>query len=282
MAALSYTHALDSDVPVLAKLNEELLQAQNVESGMTLEALEVRMREFLAADYQAVLFVFRDAVVGYALFKLQPKFAFIRHIYVNTDAGKKVRVETAFQLLRKGELQDYASIRLDVPEGNKDSLQIWESIGFQPRSVRLELETATKSGTRKSCGAVIYRRRLRKPEFLVVLHEKGRHWGFPKGHANSGETEMETAVREIKEETGLHVTFREDFYERVYFLTPKERRKEVVFFLSRVGRHHVQVDPAEIREYRWLSYWETRDRLTYENSKLVLDKAYDYLKERGF
>lgn len=281
MAALSYTRAQDSDVPMLAKLNADLLQAQNVESGMTLDALEVRMREFLAAEYQAVLFVYHEKVVGYALFKLEPKFAFIRHIYVDTSAGKKVRVDTAFQSLRKGELQAYASIRLDVPEGNKESLQLWESMGFQPRSVRLELETATKSGTRKSCGAVIYRRRFRKPEFLVVLHEKGRHWGFPKGHADSGETEMETAVREIKEETGLSVTFRENFHERVYFLTPKERRKEVVFFLSRVGHQPVQVDPAEIREYRWLAYWKTRDRLTYENSKLVLDKAYDYLNERG-
>jgi 8-oxo-dGTP pyrophosphatase MutT (NUDIX family) len=282
MASLSYTHAQDEDVPMLEKLNADLLQAQNVESGMTLDALEVRMREFLAAEYQAVLFVFREKVVGYALFKLEPKFAFVRHIYVDTSVAKKVRVDTAFQLLRKGEFEDYASVRLDVPEGNKESLKIWESIGFRPRSVRLELETATKSGTRKSCGAVIYRRRFRRPEFLVVLHENGRHWGFPKGHADSGETEMETAVREINEETGLHVTFREDFYERVYFLTPKERRKEVVFFLSRVGRQHVQVDPSEIREFRWLSYWESRERLTYETSKLVLDKAYDYLRERGF
>jgi 8-oxo-dGTP pyrophosphatase MutT (NUDIX family) len=280
MASLSYRHATEGDIRVLAKLNSALLEAQNVESGMGLDALEVRMREFLAGDYQAVLFVFRENVVGYALFRLFPKYAYVRHIYVDTTAGKKVRIDAAFGLLRT-EFQDYASVRLDVPEGNKESLKLWESMGFQPRSVTLELETATKSGTRKSCGAVIYRKRFRKAQFLVVLHEKGRHWGFPKGHAEAGEAELETAVREIREETGLTVRFREDFYERVYFLTPKERRKEVVFFLSRVKGRYVNVDPAEIREFHWLPYWDTRERLTYENSKLVLDKAYDYLKERG-
>jgi 8-oxo-dGTP pyrophosphatase MutT (NUDIX family) len=122
---------------------------------------------------------------------------------------------------------------------------------------------------------------MRRPRYLVVQHESGGHWGFPKGHPDAGETEMETAKREIAEETGLHVDFRDGFFERLYYLTPKERRKEVVFFLSRVRRPRVRPEHGEIRGYRWLPYWETRELLTYENTKLVLDKAHEFLTERG-
>ena len=281
MATLRYEPATEQDVPLLARLNQTLMDSQNVETGMTEEALEIRMREFLTDGYQAVIFRMDEQVAGYALYRLDPKFVQIRHFYVNTSVSKNARVDLAFQLLREKEFESYASIRLEVPEANKESIRIWESVGFRPRSVQLELETARKSGTRKSCGAVIYRRRIRKVEFLTVLHEKGGHWGFPKGHGVSGESEVETAKREIKEEVGLLVSFRESFYERQFYLTPKERRKEVVFFLSRVRRPSVHVQRSEIREYRWLDYWSTRELLTYETSKLVLDRAWEYLNSRG-
>ncbi|MBD3304395.1 NUDIX domain-containing protein, partial [Candidatus Woesearchaeota archaeon] len=40
-------------------------------------------------------------------------------------------------------------------------------------------------------------------KYLLVKHKEGGHWDFPKGHAEEGETEEETALREIYEETGL-------------------------------------------------------------------------------
>ena len=52
----------------------------------------------------------------------------------------------------------------------------------------------------KSCGAVIFD----GDKVLVIQQVKG-HWGFPKGHVENGETEIETALREIKEETNLDV-----------------------------------------------------------------------------
>jgi hypothetical protein len=55
----------------------------------------------------------------------------------------------------------------------------------------------------------------------------------------------------------------------------------VVFFLARVRRPRVRVQRSEIRAYRWLPYWETRELLTYENTKLVLDKAHEFIRDRG-
>ncbi|MFW5689683.1 MAG: NUDIX domain-containing protein [Spirochaetota bacterium] len=282
MPTLTYTRADAAMIPTLAEMNLALLEQQAIEARPEPKELETRIRNFLADGYQAVLFRWDGQIVGYALYRLYPKYAYIRHFYLERGISKKLRIADAFSLLRNEELSDYASLRLDVPESAKESLQRWESIGFRPRSVRLELQTARKRGTRKSCGAVIYRKRFRRVLFLVVEHESGGHWGFPKGHVVARETEMETARREIAEETGLHVSFRDGFHERLYYLTPKERRKEVVFFLARVRRPRLHIQRSEIRAARWLPYWETRELLTYENSKLLLDKANAFIHERGF
>lgn len=281
MPSLTCVHADEADAPTLAELHQRLLDQQGIRTNPEQVELEAKVRGFLSEGYQAVLFRWRDSTVGYCLYKLYPKYAFLRHFYVEQGVHKRVSVEAAFSLLRQNEFADYASIRLDVPEQAKESLARWESIGFRPRTIRLELHTARKRKTRKSCGAVIYRRRFRRSEFLVVQHESGGHWGFPKGHVASGETEMDTARREVAEETCLRVGLREGFYERIYYLTPRERRKEVVFFLSRVRRPRVRIRRAEIRAYRWLPYGQTRELLTYENTKLVLDRAHEFIVERG-
>ena len=115
----------------------------------------------------------------------------------------------------------------------------------------------------------------------MLRHRSGDHWGFAKGHVAGGETEVETAVREVHEETGLRMRFRDGFYERLFYLTPKERRKEVVYFLGRSPQQRVRPQASEISDHRWLPYWQTRELLTYENTKLLLDKAMEYLTERG-
>lgn len=280
MASLTYSHADESVVPTLAALNAALLGEQRIPTDLDRPGLENRMRRYLADGFQAVVFAWNGEVAGYCLYRLNPKYAYIRHFFLDRRVSRKLLPADAFSLLRDNEFGDYASIRLDVPESAKESLQVWESMGFRPRSIRLELQTAGKRKTRKSCGAVVYRRRLGRLFFLVVQHENGGHWGFPKGHVAAGESEMETARREVAEETGLHVHFREGFFERIYYLTPKDRRKEVVYFLSRVRRPRVRTPASEIRAYRWLPYWETRELLTYENPKLVLDKAREFIAER--
>ena len=58
----------------------------------------------------------------------------------------------------------------------------------------------------KSCGGIVYRKFHGNTEILLIKHVKSGYWSFPKGHVENGETEEETAKREIKEETGLSVT----------------------------------------------------------------------------
>ncbi len=55
----------------------------------------------------------------------------------------------------------------------------------------------------KSCGAVLVRRAVSGWETLLIRHANGGHWAFPKGHVEPGETEAQTALREIREETAI-------------------------------------------------------------------------------
>jgi len=59
----------------------------------------------------------------------------------------------------------------------------------------------------KSCGAVVYREQDKKRFYLILRHKrkgtKGGHWDLPKGHVEENESEHQTALREVKEETNL-------------------------------------------------------------------------------
>jgi len=112
-------------------------------------------------------------------------------------------------------------------------------------------------------------------EYLVVQHHAG-HWGFPKGHAEPGESEQEAACREFCEETGIHtanfsllsgLSFQESYRieKRKHII-----EKTVIYFPARVWVKAVAVQPKEIQAYAWGSYSETLDRLTYAPIKEVL------------
>lgn len=117
----------------------------------------------------------------------------------------------------------------------------------------------------KSCGAVV----LDGDKVLIIQQNEG-HWGFPKGHVEEGETEVQTAVREIKEETNIDVKV-DDKYRYVEVYSPKENvEKEVVFFVASKVGGNVVAQEEEVQNIEWLSITNAMERLTYESSKRVL------------
>ena len=91
----------------------------------------------------------------------------------------------------------------------------------------------------KSCGAVIFE----GDKVLVIQQVKG-HWGFPKGHVEDGETEVETAIREIKEETNLDVEI-DETHRYIETYRPKEDvEKDVVFFVAKKIGGEIKVQEA--------------------------------------
>ncbi|MBD5115719.1 MAG: NUDIX domain-containing protein [Ruminococcaceae bacterium] len=125
----------------------------------------------------------------------------------------------------------------------------------------------------KSCGAIVYRKHHGNTEILLVRHLKSGHWSFPKGHMEQGETEEETARREIKEETGLDVLLDTGFRETVNYSPKKNTKKTVVYFVGMATSHELVPQQEEISELRWLEVGQAGGVLTYDNDKLIVNKA---------
>ena len=125
----------------------------------------------------------------------------------------------------------------------------------------------------KSCGAIVYRKHHGNTEILLVRHVKSGYWSFPKGHFEEGETEEETARREIKEETGLDVLLDTGFRETVTFSPKRNTKKTVVYFVGMATSHELIPQQEEISELRWHEIGQAVTALTYENDKMIVNKA---------
>ena len=129
----------------------------------------------------------------------------------------------------------------------------------------------------KSCGAVVYKKENDKILFLLE-YQTNNHYSFPKGHIEKGETEIECAKREIKEETNLDVKLDTDFrYVITYFLESKQVYKDAVYFVATPTSFDLKNQEGEIIECSWNTYDEVMNKLEYENNKEVFNAAYEYI-----
>lgn len=130
----------------------------------------------------------------------------------------------------------------------------------------------------KSCGAVVYRRENDQIQTLIIRHNQG-HWGLPKGHIENAENEMETALREVEEETGFMTSLDPGFREETHYSPKSGVQKEVVYFLATPVSGSEHPDHSEISEVKWVGIMDAQAILTYENDAAMLRKAYRYIKE---
>ncbi|MBQ7794764.1 MAG: NUDIX domain-containing protein [Clostridia bacterium] len=133
----------------------------------------------------------------------------------------------------------------------------------------------------KSCGAVIWRSVEGRREYLLILNKKGNamgHWGFPKGHVEEGETEQQTAKREILEETGIVAdSFSEGFRVVSSYNPAPDVEKDSVYFLCRINDSDITLQESEVAEFRWCDFDSARKLLTFDDS--ILKKAECFLTQ---
>ncbi len=119
-------------------------------------------------------------------------------------------------------------------------------------------------------------------QFLLIQHHAG-HWGFPKGHADPGETDVQAACREFEEETGItRFTLLGDasFSEQYPFTRgSKKFNKTVIYYPAFVQSAIVNCQPEEIKDYDWLPYDLAIARLTFDGARRVLTEVQQYLKK---
>lgn len=129
----------------------------------------------------------------------------------------------------------------------------------------------------KSCGAVVFFYSYDGVKILLVKNFNGKYWSFPKGHIEKDEDEMQTAVREIKEETGLDVKIYDGFREISEYSPFSRVKKKVVFFLAEAKSDRVRIQKGEIDSYIWATFHDAKKLCTYENDLRVIDRAKDFL-----
>jgi 8-oxo-dGTP pyrophosphatase MutT (NUDIX family) len=163
----------------------------------------------------------------------------------------------------------------------------------------------------KSAGAVIFRResRTRTPKenkfptgqassvrgrggniyylllnYAAIGKVKKTYWGFSKGTIEKGEKEIDTIVREIREETGIKdLDFLEGFKEtEKYFFKHKRKNffKTVFYLLAETKVKKIRIS-FEHLGYEWLPYEEALGKLSFQNAKKILKKANIFLKKQN-
>ena len=125
----------------------------------------------------------------------------------------------------------------------------------------------------KSCGAIVIHKSGDRYKILLVRNHNGRNYSVPKGHVEMGETEEETAVREVREETGLDVRIIPSFREVADYCPFGKIRKRVVFFMAQTMSDKVHIQEEEIDSYIWVNLDEAHHRCTYDNDLRVIRKA---------
>ena len=129
----------------------------------------------------------------------------------------------------------------------------------------------------KSCGAVVFRQNAEDFSVLLLKH-RGGHWDFPKGHVEAGESETQTALREVREESGLVVRIDPGLFRRKITYSPARNTvKDVVYFMAWYVSGELQAQASEISQAAFMSPQEALETISYPSSRCVLREALDLL-----
>ena len=131
----------------------------------------------------------------------------------------------------------------------------------------------------KSCGFVAYKQIENRNYYLIIKSLNG-DVGFPKGHMETGESELETAIRELKEETGVEINVISGFRVQIEYPLPKivDTTKQSVYFLGRCVQDNIVIQESEVTEANFLSYEDALEVLTFDETKNILKRAEEYIR----
>ena len=132
-----------------------------------------------------------------------------------------------------------------------------------------------------SCGAVVFTRIGGEPHYVLVRakdQSEGCH-GFPKGHMEPGETEEQTALREIYEEVGLRVRLIPGFRAVTEYQlpSPPDTRKRVVFFVGVYVDQATVVQESELAAFTFAPWPLALELTEFADSKKILTDAHEFL-----
>ena len=133
----------------------------------------------------------------------------------------------------------------------------------------------------KSYGAVVFRQINDTLCVLMINFEySGMNvWGFPKGHSEKGETAIQTACRETKEETFIDIEITHKFKQTVKFsLTDNNsiRNRIVTYFVGEPLSTNIKAESNKLTGAEWIRIDKAKELITFECDRIILEKAYRY------
>jgi len=120
-------------------------------------------------------------------------------------------------------------------------------------------------------------------KFLILENVNSKAWGFPKGHKEGEEDELEAARRELFEESGINEIKLIDGlrYSEKYNTVRKgiPLDKTVIFYAALVNEDNVIMQEEEISNFKWATYEESLNTFIHDNPKRILSELMSDLKK---
>jgi len=144
------------------------------------------------------------------------------------------------------------------------------------------LPSEPEEGEERAAGFVLFRTIHQQRQYLLLRHQNGGHWAFPKGRLEPGEREFEAAIREIFEETCIDQIHPIPGFRKTseYHFRRDEQRiaKTVAYFLAETPQLDVALS-SEHTDFQWLQFDDAMCALSYDESRRILSDAHRLLAE---
>lgn len=155
--------------------------------------------------------------------------------------------------------------------------QVEDAIAFAEKGRDYKLECLYE----RSCGAVVYRIINGELRYLLIKNRRSTHWGFPKGHVERGETSEQTAMREVLEETGIHIKIIPQFACKSEYTIQGKIEKSVIIYLAKTSDTQTIIQREEIEDYVWLNFDKAMETLRFVNDRNILRSAQRFIAEQN-
>ena len=141
----------------------------------------------------------------------------------------------------------------------------------------------------KSVGIILFRYNNRDKEIqYLVLYHRGTYWNFPKGKVDRGESEAETARREVMEETGIRdVQIIKGWRQQTNFFFKEERagkkeliKKDFILYLAKMPKGAEVKISNEHNGYAWFNYKVAGKYLKFKSLKEIMKEADSYVAKQ--
>ena len=133
-----------------------------------------------------------------------------------------------------------------------------------------------------SCGAVLYTKRGNDINYVLIMEPNGSY-GFPKGHRRSKETNIDCALREIKEETGINASILDGFKRTIKYKVFNKSIKEVTYFLATFDTEEQALMPMDknIQSAKEYPFDAAMELLKFQQLKDILVEADFIIKAKN-